>query len=179
MLFKLIVALVLTFGVTQAVKCESPKHSSTSFSTNDAFFHYHTTVVAEFALQCANNVRDAPFYAVVDGKELSVAVSEETLHYQVSWSLPNDQAGSQTFDIQIYDEDTFEQYQKACFFGLLSSLAVRDGQSTASIQPLFTISHYHSGVSKKFPLSSETIALLSSLVALYFASYFRTELKQL
>ncbi|KAI6214079.1 hypothetical protein M3Y94_00226300 [Aphelenchoides besseyi] len=102
--------------INDSVKCESPKHSSTSFSTNDAFFHYHTTVVAEFALQCANNVRDAPFYAVVDGKELSVAVSEETLHYQVSWSLPNDQAGSQTFDIQIYDEDTFEQYQKACFF---------------------------------------------------------------
>ncbi|KAI6187119.1 hypothetical protein M3Y98_00207700 [Aphelenchoides besseyi] len=117
-MFKLFVALVLTFGVAEAVKCESPKHSSTSFSTNDAFFHYHTTVVAEFALQCANNVRDAPFYAVVNGKELSVAVSEETLHYQVSWSLPNDQAGSQTFDIQIYDEDTFEQYQKACFLAV-------------------------------------------------------------
>lgn len=46
-----------------------------------------------------------PFYAVINGKEYAVAVSEETARYQVSWSLPNEKAGSQTFDVKIYDED--------------------------------------------------------------------------
>ncbi|KAI6175888.1 Translocon-associated domain containing protein [Aphelenchoides bicaudatus] len=159
--------LALFASVALAGKCESPKYSSSTFSTNDAFFHYHTTYVAEFALQCSNNVREVPFYAVIGGKEYGVAVSEETARYQVSWSLPNEKSGSQTFDIKIYDEDRFEDYQRA----------IRDGGDGSNVQPLFTINHYHGGVAKKFPLSSETVALLVSILALYFASNFKTELK--
>lgn len=54
---------------------------------------------------------------------------------------------------------------------------VREGNDASSVQPVFTFSHYHPGVSKKFPISSETVALVISLVALYFASGFKTELK--
>lgn len=113
-----------------------------------------------------------------------MAVSEETLHYQVSWHLPNEEASSQSFDIQIYDEDTFEEYKKVCIsFVLLPFIArclqdVRNGGSGSSVQPLFTITHYHPGNSKKFPISSETVALGLGILAFYYTAFvFRTELK--
>jgi hypothetical protein len=44
---------------------------------------------------------------------------------------------------------------------------VREGGDGNSVQPSFTINQYHGGVSKKFPISSETVVLIVSLVALY------------
>uniref|UniRef100_A0A915DEG7 Translocon-associated protein subunit delta n=1 Tax=Ditylenchus dipsaci TaxID=166011 RepID=A0A915DEG7_9BILA len=147
-LLVLLVAPCLVFGTT----CESPKHSASTFSTVDGFFHFSTTYIAEFALQCANNIRDAPFYAVINGK---------------SYQLDHPSSGSQTFEIKIYDEDKFSEYKKA----------ERQGDDVTSVSPLFTISHYHAGVSRKSPISPEIVFLILSSVALYYASVFKAQLK--
>ncbi|ETN74757.1 hypothetical protein RB195_000491 [Necator americanus] len=151
--------LVALASSALAFKCESPKHSATSFSTTDGFFHFHTTFIAEFTLQCSNSVKDAPFFAVVNGNIYSVAVSVETAKYQVSWAQEHDQSDAQTFAIKIFDEDGIASYRK--------------DPNTA---PLFTIDHYHPGLTRKPFVSSETVALFLCVAALYYAIKQKSEI---
>ncbi|KAI1733158.1 translocon-associated protein, delta subunit precursor (TRAP-delta) domain-containing protein [Ditylenchus destructor] len=157
--------LVLFPALVFGSNCESPKYSSSTFSTLDGFFHYTTSHIAEFALQCANNPRDLQLYAVVDGKVHVVAASEETSKYQVSWQ--QEHSGSRTFDIKIYDEEKLSEYRKA----------EREGGDVNSVAPLFTISHYHAGVSKKSPISPEVVFLVLSAAAVYYVSVYKSQLK--
>ena len=168
MFVPLIITIFAIFTVpAYANSCESPKYSSSSFSTTDGFFHYSTTYIVEFALQCSNNAKDIQFYAVINGKSFQVTASEETSKYQVSWQLENSQSGSQTFDVKIYDEDKYSQYQKA----------EAEQADTSSVEPLFTISHYHGGLSKKTPISPEFVFLALVSGAVYYAYAFKTQLK--
>jgi hypothetical protein len=48
----------------------------------------------------------------VNGKSYQLAVSEETSKYQVSWQLDHPESGSQTFDVNVYDEDKYAEYKK-------------------------------------------------------------------
>ncbi|WKY05622.1 hypothetical protein Q1695_006098 [Nippostrongylus brasiliensis] len=153
-------ALVLSLtAVALGFKCESPKHSSSSFSTTDGFFHFHTTFIAEFTLQCSNNMKDAPFFAVVNGNIYNVAVSVETAKYQVSWTQEHENSDAQSFAIKIYDEDGIVAYRK-----------------NPSTSPLFTIDHYHAGLTRKPFVSSETIALFVCIAALYYAIKQKSEI---
>uniref|UniRef100_A0A1I7XSH8 Translocon-associated protein subunit delta n=1 Tax=Heterorhabditis bacteriophora TaxID=37862 RepID=A0A1I7XSH8_HETBA len=122
-----------------ATKCESPKHSSTSFSTTDGFFHFQTTFIAEFTLQCSNNIK--------------------TAKYQVSWSQEHEKSEAQTFQIKIFDEDGISAFVK-----------------NADTKPLFTIEHYHAGLTRKSPVSSETVALFVCIAALYYAVKQKAEI---
>ncbi|CAJ0603228.1 unnamed protein product [Cylicocyclus nassatus] len=158
----MITILLLSLGVSAfAFKCESPKHSASTFSTTDGFFHFHTTFIAEFTLQCSNSMKDAPFYAVVNGNIYNVAVSVETAKYQVSWTQEHDQSDAQTFAIKIYDEDGIAAYRK-----------------DSNTAPLFTITHYHPGLTRKPFVSSETIALFLCVAALYYAIKQKSEISR-
>ncbi|KAJ1363933.1 hypothetical protein KIN20_023899 [Parelaphostrongylus tenuis] len=151
--------LLCLVPVCFASKCESPKYSATSFSTTDGFFHFHTTFIAEFTLQCSNNVKDSPFFAVINGNIYNVAVSVETAKYQVSWSQEHDQSNAQLIAIKIFDEEGLSAYFK--------------NPSTA---PLFTIEHHHPGLTRKPFVSSETVALFVFLAALYYAIKQKSEI---
>ncbi|KAL3068576.1 hypothetical protein niasHT_030867 [Heterodera trifolii] len=162
--------VVLTFCIlsifilvpnVSAAACESPKYSANGYSTQDGFFHYKTSYIIEFAIQCSNNYKDAPFYALVGEKTLQLAVSEETNKYQVSWQLEHADSGAQTFDIRVYDEDKFAEHKKA------------EESGSSSVQPLFTVQHYHGGTSHKTWISSESVFLLLGVVALYFTMNLR------
>ncbi|PAV89528.1 hypothetical protein WR25_03028 [Diploscapter pachys] len=154
-----VVAAFCLIAVTLANRCESPKHSATSYSTTDGFFHYQTAFIAEFTLTCANNVKNMPFYAVVGDTVRAVAISEETSKHQVSWTQEHEKSGATTYEIKIFDEDGIAAWRR-----------------DPSVKPLFTIEHYHSGLSRKPFFSSETIALLVTVVALYYAIRQKTEL---
>ncbi|KJH47033.1 Translocon-associated protein, delta subunit [Dictyocaulus viviparus] len=145
--------LMLSFVVVSiASKCESPKYSATSFSTTDGFFHFHTTFIAEFTLQCSNNIKDSPFFAVINGNIHSVAVSVESAKYQVSWSQEHEQSDAQLLAIKIFDEEGISAYKK-----------------NSNTSPLFIIEHYHPGLTRKPFISSETVALFVFIAALYYA----------
>ncbi|CAJ0569793.1 unnamed protein product, partial [Mesorhabditis spiculigera] len=159
-------AFAAVVALASAATCQSPQHSATTFSTTDSFFHFQTSFIAEFSLQCANKVKDAPYYAVVNGeKTYQVAYSDDTNKYQVSFALDHDKASAQTFNIDVYDEDTFATY----------SNAQHNGQDTSSAKPLFTIPLYHPGLNKKYPISCETFAVLAALGGIYYAFYLKSE----
>ena len=86
-----------------------------------------------------------PVYAVIDGKPYIAAVSEETLRYQLSWTLPNAESSARDFEIAVYDEDGFGEYEKvriaslkrfivliACFRPLKRAAAARQSRSSPS-----------------------------------------------
>ncbi|CAJ0928631.1 unnamed protein product, partial [Mesorhabditis belari] len=161
---KQILLIAATIALATASTCQSPQHSATTFSTTDGFFHFQTTFIAEFSLQCANKLKDPAFYAVVNGNTYQVAHSDDTNKYQVSFSLEHEKAGSQTFNIGIYDEDGFAAYKNA----------ERNGD-VSSAKPLFTIPLSHPGLSRKSPISCEAVALAAAILALYFAFNLKSQ----
>ncbi|KAF7635762.1 hypothetical protein Mgra_00004854 [Meloidogyne graminicola] len=163
------IILLSLVAYTLGASCQSPRHSSSGYSTQDGFFHYKTTYVMEFALQCANNYEyERSFFAVVNGRIYQLSVSEETAKYQVSWLLEHAESSSQTFDVVVFDEDKLAEYKKAVQSG--------DENPLSRVTPLFTAQYYHPGVSRKTPLSSEGVCLLIALAAVYYAFNFRQEL---
>jgi len=106
---------------------------------------------------------------VINSQIHHVATSEETSKYQVSWQSDHSDDGSQTFDVHIYDEEGIASYRSA----------VEGGNSSphTTAKPLFTVNHYHQGVSKKTPFSAETILLLASIAALYYATVLKGQFK--
>ncbi|CAD5219686.1 unnamed protein product [Bursaphelenchus okinawaensis] len=156
------VLLALLVSVAYAAKCESPQPTVSGFSTTDGFFHYHTSYIVEFSLQCSNNPKEVPLYAKINGKINQVAVSDETGNYQVSWSLPNEESSAQTFNVEVYDQDQYNKYVKAKGEG---------------VEPSFTVSHYHPGVTRNWPISSETVALLVGFLGIYAIINYRADLK--
>nr|AHB64350.1 translocon associated protein delta subunit [Pratylenchus goodeyi] len=159
----------LSFATVSGASCESPKYSSSGYSTQDGFFHYRTTFIVELALQCSNNYQqDGQFYAVVNGQSQLMAVSEETLKYQISWQWEHTESSSQTIDLHIYDEAKFNEYKKSVQNGVSNPV------SAAS--PLFSTQYYHPGVSKKTPVSSEIVFLLVGAAALYYGYHLKQQL---
>ncbi|VDK43110.1 unnamed protein product [Anisakis simplex] len=153
-------------GHSISAHCESPKYSSTTFSTTDAFFHFSTTYIVEFTLQCANNPKDMAIYGTVNGKAYQAAVLEETSKHQISWQLDHEQSGAQTFNVNIYDEDGYASFRKA----------ERNSEDPNKVKPLFTIEFKHPGVSKASPIASETVVTLVALAWLYIAYSFKSQL---
>jgi hypothetical protein len=154
--------VLLLAGLTavSAFSCGTPKWSHTGYSTTDGFFHFKTTYIVEFSLQCDAPLRDATFYAVINGKTYQVAQSEETSKFQVSWQQEHSDSGSQTFDIHIYDDEKYASYQR-----------------DASTQPLFTIQQYHSGIAYNRFFYAESFITIASLAVLYYAFTLRAQLK--
>jgi predicted dithiol-disulfide oxidoreductase (DUF899 family) len=115
------------------------------------------------------NFQDTQFYAVINSHIHHVATSEETSKYQVSWTSEHADAGAQTYDVHIYDEEGISAYHKAV-----------EGHSSSphtAAKPLFTVNHYHQGVSKKTPFSAETFMLVAGLGAFYYATVLKGQFK--
>uniref|UniRef100_A0A1I8ANM0 Translocon-associated protein subunit delta n=1 Tax=Steinernema glaseri TaxID=37863 RepID=A0A1I8ANM0_9BILA len=160
-MFGKLIALSAVLAVALGTKCEAPKVSASSFSTTDGFFHFSSTFIVEFTLQCSNNVKEMPVFAVVNDKIYQAAVSEETSKYQITWLLPHSEAYSRTFDVQIFDEDSISAYKKA----------QREGQDTAAVKPLYTHQFVHAGVSKQWPVSPESLSVLVSIAVFSYVFF--------
>ncbi|GMR48428.1 hypothetical protein PMAYCL1PPCAC_18623, partial [Pristionchus mayeri] len=163
---KMVSSLLVAFSAAallataSAAKCESPKVTPKgSHSTSDAFFHFQTVVVSEFGVACSNSPKDLQLYAVSNRKIYNVASGESTNNFQVSIILEHADAYSQTIDISIFDEEGIAAYKK-----------------DQSATPLGVVSHYHAGLSRKWPITSETIAVLISFIAVYYAFTFKSAL---
>ncbi|PIO67100.1 Translocon-associated protein, delta subunit [Teladorsagia circumcincta] len=102
---------------------------------------------------------DSPFFAVINGHIYNVAVSVETAKYQISWTQEHEQSDAQQISIKIFDEEGIAAYRK-----------------DSNTSPLFTIEHYHAGLTRKPFVSSETVALLVCLAALYYAIKQKSEI---
>uniref|UniRef100_A0A8R1TTP9 Translocon-associated protein subunit delta n=1 Tax=Onchocerca volvulus TaxID=6282 RepID=A0A8R1TTP9_ONCVO len=165
MIWRFVILASFVIG-TGAVTCESPNHSAVAFSTTDAFFHFSTTYIIEFNLQCANNVKDMAVYGVVNGRIYQAAISEETSKHQISWQLEHDESAAQTFNVVIYDDDGLTACRKA----------ERSHDDTSKVKSLFTVQLKHPGVSKSSPIASETVVTAFALIALYIGYRFKSQL---
>ncbi|KAE9553272.1 hypothetical protein FO519_003530 [Halicephalobus sp. NKZ332] len=165
-MMKSFLLVVLGFSAVSAFSCGSPKWSSSGYSTTDGFFHFDTTYITEFTLQCNNPIKDARFYAVVKGRAYQVAHSVETSNFQVSWQLPHGESGAQSFDIEIFDDEQFAARESA----------LRNGDAS-SVKPLFTITQQHNGLSYLRTYYIETVATLLAFALLHYAHWCKTEIK--
>lgn len=159
----LTICVVGAFGAS----CQSPKATPSYYSTTDGFFHFSTTFIVEFTLTCSNDIHDMPVYAVVNGKVLQAAVSEETTKYQISWQEEHKNAGSQTFNVEVFDEDGFAAYRKA----------QRNNEDVSKVKPLFLVDLRHPGISKGPWVGSEAVMTLTAGGLFYFAYTLRSHLQ--
>jgi hypothetical protein len=108
------------------------------------------------------------------------------LIFKVSWLLEHIDSSAQTFDVVLLDEDKLAEYKKVFCFIFTTTLkfvffkAVQSGNENplSNVEPLFTAQYYHSGVSKKTPLSSEGVCLIIAVAAVYYALNFKQELSK-
>uniref|UniRef100_A0AC34RAE2 Translocon-associated protein subunit delta n=1 Tax=Panagrolaimus sp. JU765 TaxID=591449 RepID=A0AC34RAE2_9BILA len=164
-MMKTAIFMFAVIAAASAFTCANPKWSNTGYSTTDGFFHYDTTYITEFSIQCDSGIRGASFFAVINGKVFRVAQSEETSKFQVSWQLPHSESGSQDFDILIYDEDKFAARERA----------IRNDEPATSIQPLFTITQRHPGLSYPRTYYIETVVILFFFGLLHYAHWCKNQ----
>uniref|UniRef100_A0A915I5F0 Translocon-associated protein subunit delta n=1 Tax=Romanomermis culicivorax TaxID=13658 RepID=A0A915I5F0_ROMCU len=146
--------------------CQSPKVSSSSHSTTDAFFHQNTAFIAEMTIKCQNDVKYLNLHAEINGRLFPVAQVPNTNNYVVSWTEAHSRAAAASYEIKIFDEDQVAAFRKA----------IRNNEDLKSLKSLTIVSLKHPGLSKGQFVSSETIALAMSAIVLYFAYSWKSAL---
>merc|ERR1711894_412570 len=103
---------VLGFALVSGETCAGPKVTSHAYTSNNIFMATETVFLAQFSLQCSNNVKDVNLYAEVNGNVMPVTRSADNSKYQVSWSLERKQATSGVYKVNFMDEEGYSNYRK-------------------------------------------------------------------
>lgn len=151
-MFKFVLATIAltcsVLGFAAATSCTNPQVQTNFYSTSDATIVSQIGFVTEFTLKCSNaGAEKLPLFAEVVGKLAPVVRLGEN-KYQVSWNEEIKKAGSGTYSIRLFDEESFAAVRKA----------QRAGEDVQSVKPLTTVSVHFSGAYKGPWINSEILA---------------------
>ncbi|XP_053500313.1 translocon-associated protein subunit delta [Ictalurus furcatus] len=156
-----IIAAVLALCLTlcAADTCTEPVISTSSYTTADAVISSETVFIVELSLACGNGAQSVALYADVNGKQFPVTRGQDVGKYQVSWSVPHNQASSGTHQVKFFDEEAYSTLRKA----------QRNNEDVEAIKPLFSVNVEHRGAWNGPWVSSEILAAVIGIVLYYFA----------
>merc|ERR1711894_11279 len=158
---------VLGFALVSGETCVGPKVTSHAYTSNNIFMATETVFLAQFSLQCSNNVKDVNLYAEVNGNVMPVTRSADNTKYQVSWSLEHKQATSGVYKVNFMDEEGYSNYRKA----------QRSGGSI-DIKPLFTIDVNHKGAGREgLWVQTEFLAVVAALLIWWSANNVKSKIQ--
>jgi len=146
--------------------CDNPKIQAQSYTTRDATILHRIAYIAEFTLECSNEVDGLSLYADVNGESLPVLEIGDESKYQISWTEDVKTARRGEYDIRIYNEDGFAALKKA----------QRHGEDTSSVKPLVTVVLYHPGAYYGPWVNSEFMAAALAVVIGYVAFSAKSKL---
>ncbi|XP_072552409.1 translocon-associated protein subunit delta isoform X3 [Salminus brasiliensis] len=152
--------LALCLSLCAAETCTDPVISTSSYTTTDAVISSETVFIVELSLACGNGAQSLALYADVNGKQFPVTRGQDVGKYQVSWSAPHKQAGSGTYQVKFFDEESYSTLRKA----------QRNNEDVEAIKPLFTVNVDHRGAWSGPWVSTEVLAAVIG-IALYYLAY--------
>ncbi|XP_059179440.1 translocon-associated protein subunit delta-like [Physella acuta] len=153
---------VLTYGDT----CLAPQVKSQFYSTPEAVVSSETVLIAEFTVNCKNNLKNINLYADVGGRTIPATKTSEPNKYQISITDEHKKLPSGNYEIRIFDEEGFALLRKA----------QRSGESTDSLKPLFTLTLNHPGIWSGPIVQTEFVAAMSAIVVWWMAYTARAKL---
>ncbi|KAI5609058.1 translocon-associated protein subunit delta precursor, partial [Silurus asotus] len=139
--------------------CLNPVITPSTYTTNDAVISSESVFIVELNLSCANGLQGIALYADVNGRQFPVTRGQDVGKYQVSWSLPHKQAGSGTYQVKFFDEESYSALRKA----------QRNNEDVDTIKPLFSVNVDHRGAWNGPWVSTEILAAVLGILVYYFA----------
>ncbi|XP_048475903.1 translocon-associated protein subunit delta [Rhincodon typus] len=82
------------------------------YTTSDAVISSETVFIVEISLTCKNGAQNVALYADVNGKQFPVTRGQDVGRYQVSWSSEHKAAGSGTYQVKFFDEESYSALRK-------------------------------------------------------------------
>ncbi|XP_048381970.1 translocon-associated protein subunit delta [Stegostoma tigrinum] len=145
--------------LSAADTCTEPTIVPSYYTTSDAVISSETVFIVEISLTCKNGAQNVALYADVNGKQFPVTRGQDVGRYQVSWSSEHKAAGSGTYQVKFFDEESYSALRKA----------QRSNGNPATIAPLFTVTVDHRGAWSGPWVATEVVAAVIGLLVYYLA----------
>ena len=163
---KLLAIALFLFGFAKAEICGKATVSDKNvYTTTERRLSESTAFVVKFGLSCSSGTQAAPIYAELNGKVFPVTKSREGNTYQLSWTAKPSEAKAGTYPVRFFDDEGINAVRKA----------LRNGEDTSSLKPLFVIDTVHPGNSRDLWITSEAVGLLLAALFYYAVCQLRSE----
>merc|ERR1712133_89808 len=166
-----ILAILPAFIIlTHCETCTSPAVSTDTYTSKHIALSTETVYVAEFSVNCKEDVRGFNLYAEIEaGVLVPVALVPESYSYQISWIKDHKKAVTGSIPIKMFDDEGHTAYRKA----------QRNNGDVSEVAPLFTIQVNHPGVNREgLFVQTEFIAVVTALLVWWGSNTLRNQIME-
>lgn len=163
---KWIIISSLLVALVKAEVCGKPTISNKNvYTTTERRLSDSTAFVTKFSLSCSSGSQGLPIFAELNGNIFPVTKSLEGNVYQLSWIAGPSEAKPGNYPVRFFDDEGINAVRKA----------IRNGEDTSNLKPLFEIDVNHPGNSRDLWISSEAVGLLLAGLFYYAVCQLRSE----